>query len=142
MPNRQTGISLMEMLTSNKSDHCYFQRAKIWVCPTYVLNLKLQNNQKIPKWNCCFLLGQFVELSNEHCLLVANMWNLQNGYVSPQYHCVFDNILRLYLVKNMTLTHLIRFVMRYFKIAVICMLKNGMTMESNSILLLHCMKYV
>ena len=89
MPNRKTDISLMEMLTSTKSDCRYLQLAHIWGCPTYVLNPKLQNDQTIPKFNFHYLLGQFVGFSNENSLLVANVRNLQTCYVSPQYHCVF-----------------------------------------------------
>ena len=30
--------------------------------------------------------------SDEHSSLVANVWHLKTGYVSPQYHVVFDNL--------------------------------------------------
>ncbi len=37
-------------------------------------------------------LGQFVGFSDEHSSLVANVWHLTSGYISPQFHVVFDDL--------------------------------------------------
>jgi hypothetical protein len=37
-------------------------------------------------------LGQFVEFSDEHSSLVANVRHLTTGYISPQFHVVFDDL--------------------------------------------------
>jgi len=37
-------------------------------------------------------LGQFVGFSNEHSSLVANVRHLTTGYISPQFHVVFDDL--------------------------------------------------
>ena len=58
----------------------------------YVLEVKLQNDQKLPKWNRRACLGQFVGFSDEHSSLVANAWHLTTGYISPQFHVVFDDL--------------------------------------------------
>ena len=36
-------------------------------------------------------MGQFLGLSSEHLTTVALVRNLHTGYVSPQYHVVFDD---------------------------------------------------
>ncbi|KAL7478274.1 hypothetical protein ACHAW6_004049 [Cyclotella cf. meneghiniana] len=36
-------------------------------------------------------MGQFLGFSKEHSSTVALVRNLHTGYVSPQYHVVFDN---------------------------------------------------
>jgi len=64
----------------------------VWGCPVYVLEVKLQNDQKLPKWNKRACLGQFVGFSNEHLSLVANAWHLTTGYISPQFHVVSDDL--------------------------------------------------
>ena len=64
----------------------------MWGCPAYVLEPKLQNGQKLPKWNRQSRLGQLLGYLDEHSSLVANVWHLKTGYVSPQYHVVFDNL--------------------------------------------------
>ncbi len=37
-------------------------------------------------------MGQFVEFSDEHSSLVANVRHLTTGYISPQFHVVFDDL--------------------------------------------------
>ena len=48
-------------------------RCHVWGCPVYVLEAKLQNDQKLPKWNRRARLGQFVGFSDEHSSMVANV---------------------------------------------------------------------
>jgi hypothetical protein len=58
----------------------------------YVLEAKLQNDQKLPKWNRRARLGQFVGFLDEHSSMVANVRHLTTGYISPQFHVVFDDL--------------------------------------------------
>ena len=66
----------------------------VWGCPAHVLEPKPQTGQKLPKWNRRSRLGQFLGYSDEHSSLVANIWHLKTGYVSPQYHVVFNNLVQ------------------------------------------------
>ena len=54
-------------------------------------NIKLQDGKKIPKWNRQSRVGEFLGFSEEHSLLVANIRHLGTGYISPKYHCMFDD---------------------------------------------------
>jgi len=58
----------------------------------YVLEAKLQNDQKLPMWNRRARLGQFVGFSDKHSSMVANVRHLTTGYISPQFHVVFDDL--------------------------------------------------
>ena len=51
IPNRHTGLTPLEILTKTKADHRDLLRTHVWGCPTFVLDPKLQNDHKIPKWN-------------------------------------------------------------------------------------------
>ena len=42
---------LLEMLTKTKADHKDLVHSHVWGCPVYVLEAKLQNGKKLPKWN-------------------------------------------------------------------------------------------
>ena len=53
-----------------------------------VLDPKLQNDQKLPKWNRCACDGQFLGYSDEHLSLYANVRHSS----TPQFHVVFDDI--------------------------------------------------
>ena len=37
-------------------------------------------------------MGQFLGYSNQHLSLVANIRHLKTGYISPQYHVVYDDL--------------------------------------------------
>ena len=66
----------------------------MWGYPVYVLEAKLQNDQKLPKWNRRSRLRLFLGFSEEHSTLVANVRNLWTGYILPQYHLVFDDLFK------------------------------------------------
>ena len=80
------------MLTQEKATHKDLLRSHVWGCPTFVLDPKLQDGKKIPKWNRRSRLGQFLGFSQQHSTLVAYLHHLTTGYVSPQLHCVFDDL--------------------------------------------------
>ena len=92
VPNVESGLTPMELVTKQKADHRDILRSHVWGCPAYVLEPKLQNGQKLPKWNRRSRLGQFLGYSDEHSSLVANIRHLKTGYISPQYHVVFDDL--------------------------------------------------
>ena len=67
-------------------------RAHVWGCPVYVLDADLQDGKRVPKWNRRARMGQFLGFSRQHCSsLVGMVRNLRTGFVSPQYHLVFDD---------------------------------------------------
>jgi hypothetical protein len=94
VPNYVSGLTSMELVTKQKADHRNILRSHVWGCPAYVLEPKLQNGQKLPKWNCWSRLGQFLGYSDKHSSLVANIRHLRMGFVSPQYHVVFDDLFK------------------------------------------------
>jgi hypothetical protein len=91
IPNRVTGLTPLEVFTKTKSDHRDLQRAHVWGCPVFVLDPRLHDGKKIPKWNRRARLAQFVGFSPEHSTLVANVRHLQTNYVSPQFHLIHDD---------------------------------------------------
>ena len=60
LPNYCSGITQLEFLTSNNVEHIDLRISHVWVCPVFVMDPKLKNDQKIPKWNRRFLLGHFI----------------------------------------------------------------------------------
>ena len=91
VPQQNSGLTPLEMVSSCKSDHKELMRTHVWGCPCYVLDPKLQNNKKLPKWNRRVRLGQLVGFSKQHSSTVALVRNLHTGHISPQYHVVFDD---------------------------------------------------
>ena len=63
-----------------------------WGCPVYVLEANLQSGGIVhPKWDPRSRLGIYVGRSPFHAGNVALVLNPQTGYISPQYHLVFDD---------------------------------------------------
>ena len=92
LPQRALGFrSPLEVFTKTKSDHRELLRAHVWGCPVFVLDPKLQDGKKLPKFNRRARMGQFVGFSDEHSSLVAKVRNLSTNFISPQFHVIFDD---------------------------------------------------
>jgi hypothetical protein len=63
---------------------------RVFGCPSYVLDPRLQDGFKIPKWEPRARLGQFLGFSSSRSTTIGTIRNLCTGYVSPQYHVVYD----------------------------------------------------
>ena len=91
LPHQSSGLSPTELFYGVKSDHSDLKAAKVWGCPTFVLNPRLQDGKKIPKWEPRSRRGVFVGFSQLHSSDVPLILNLQTGSISPQFHVVFDD---------------------------------------------------
>ena len=89
-PSIRNGYSPLERLTQRRSDHKDLLRAHVWGCPTYVLDARLQDGKKIPKFDRRARCGQFLGFSPETSTLVGLVRHLASGHISEQYHCVYD----------------------------------------------------
>jgi hypothetical protein len=62
-----------------------------WGCPVYVLDPKLQQGKKLPRWDPKARKGIFLGFSPHHSSDVPLVLNLTTGHISPQYHVVFND---------------------------------------------------
>jgi hypothetical protein len=93
LPKRDLRISPQEIFTKTKCDSSHFlQRLHVWGCPAYVLDPKLQDDKKLPKWSPRSSRGQFLGLSTDHSSNIGLILNLRTGYISPQFHVVYDDL--------------------------------------------------
>ena len=60
-------------------------------CPVYVLDARLCNGGTVPKWNRRARRGIYLGMSPEHASNVALVYNPITGYVSPQFHVIYDD---------------------------------------------------
>ena len=56
-----------------------------------MLDPKLQDGKKLPRWKPRSHLGQFMGRSREHASNVGLMRNLRTGAVSPQFNVVYND---------------------------------------------------
>ena len=69
----------VELLTKQLSDHSDLKRDHVWGAPTYVLEPKLQDGKKIPKWHRRSRCGQYLGFSAAHSSLISVVRNLRTG---------------------------------------------------------------
>jgi hypothetical protein len=67
------------------------QNAHPFGCPVYVLKSKLQQGQKISKWDGRANLGVYLGTSAIHANSVGLVLSLLLGLVSPSFHNAYDN---------------------------------------------------
>ena len=63
----------------------------VFGCPVYVLKGKLQSGGSIPKWDDRARQGVYLGYSSQHAASVSLILNPKTGYISPQFHCVYDD---------------------------------------------------
>jgi hypothetical protein len=60
-------------------------------CPAYVLDARLRDGSKIPRWEPCSRVGVYLGHLPHDANNMALIRNLSTGHVSPQYHVVYDD---------------------------------------------------
>jgi hypothetical protein len=90
-PKMATGLAPIEIFSGSKSDYNHLLNAHPWGCPVYILEPKLRDGHKIPKWEPRSRRGQFMGISPNHASSVHLVRNLQTGSITPQFHLVFDD---------------------------------------------------
>ena len=63
MPKRDLGLAPIELWTGTKSNYSMITNAQTWGCPGLILNPKLQDGHKIPKWDHRVCTAQFLGYS-------------------------------------------------------------------------------
>ena len=90
-PKQNNGLSPVEVFTKTQSNYESLTNAHPWGCPVYVLQPKLKDGQKIPKWEPRSKRGQYMGASPMHASTVGLVRNLQTGSITPQFHMVYDD---------------------------------------------------
>jgi transposase InsO family protein len=90
-PSMSNGLTPLERLTQRKSDHQDLLRAHVWGAPTYVLDSRLQDGNRVPRFDQRARLGQFLGFSPEHSTMVGLIRHCLTGHISAQYHTVYDD---------------------------------------------------
>jgi hypothetical protein len=94
IPRKDIKLSPIELFTGAKAGDvaAHLARMHVWGCPTYVLDPKLQNGDSLPKWDPRVRRGVFLGYSDQHSSTVGLILNIDTGYVTTQFHCVYDDL--------------------------------------------------
>jgi hypothetical protein len=89
---RENNVCPLDILTKTTVPRTALKELHVWGCPVYVLDPKLQDGDKIPKWNPRSRRALYLGLSPHHAVTVPLVLNLQTGHISPQFHVIFDDL--------------------------------------------------
>jgi len=85
------GVAPIELYTGTKLDVGGLSNEHTWGCPAYVLDPKLQDGKKLPKWDFRTRQGQYLGKSPKHASSIGLIRNLNTGFISPQFHVIYDH---------------------------------------------------
>ena len=88
---RMNNVCPLDIVLKTSVTRSALKNLHVWGCPVYVLDPKLQDGQKIPKWNFRSRKAVNLGLSPKHASSVPLVLNLTTGHVSPQFHVIFDD---------------------------------------------------
>ena len=93
LPREGHSMTPTELFTGLKQfDHQNLLRSRVWGCPTFVLDPKLQDGKKLPKWTKRSRQGVYLGCSPTHSSNVGRILSLSTGAISPQFHVVHDEL--------------------------------------------------
>jgi len=87
-PRGENGAPIDLFSKFRRSDISYFHP---FGCPVFILNKKLQNSLKIPRWDPCCHRGIDLGRSQNHADNAAIVLDLNTGSITAQYHLIFDD---------------------------------------------------
>ena len=91
VPNPTTGLSPNDLFTQMRFDTNKFHDLHVWGCPVYVLDKKISDRNKLPRWTPHSHRGVYMGTSLLHSSSVPLVLNLCTGSITLQFHVVFDD---------------------------------------------------
>ena len=85
-----SGLTSLEKFSSTKG-HARVKQFHTFGSPCFILDPKLCQKKSIPKWTPRSRQAVYLGTSPQHAGSVALVLNLKTGYISPQFHIVFDD---------------------------------------------------
>ena len=92
LPNKFSHVAPLEIFVGSKLDSSLLRNEKVWGFSAYILDPKLQDGKKLPKCDPQTRQGQYLGKSSTHASSVGIIRNLRTGYISPQFHVVYDDL--------------------------------------------------
>ena len=91
-PNLNARLAPHEVWSRSKSSFSSLINSHPWGCPVYVLQPRLQDGGKIPKWDPRSRQAQYMGASPLHASTVGLVRNLRTNKISPQFHIIYDDL--------------------------------------------------
>ena len=77
LPNMNTGLAPLGIVTGSRLDGSELRNSRVCGCPAYVLDSKVQDGNKLPRWIPKSIKGQFLGRSRTHISSIGLIRNLE-----------------------------------------------------------------
>ena len=91
VPDPTTGLSPSDLFTKTRWNQSKFHDLHVWGCPTYVLDKKISDGHKIPRWKPRSTRCVYLGCAPSYASSVPLVLNPSTGSITPQFHVVFDD---------------------------------------------------
>jgi len=88
---KSNGVAPADLFLGSTVPRHKLKDLHVFGCPVFVLDPKLQDAKKLPKWSMRSRRGVYLGVSKHHSSTVHMVLNPATGVISPQYHVVFDD---------------------------------------------------
>ena len=85
-----SSLTALEHFSSTKG-HARVKQYNTFGSPCFILDPKLCQKKSVPKWTPWSRQVVHIGISPQHAVSVALVLNLKTGYISPQFHILFDD---------------------------------------------------
>ena len=91
MPDPSTGLTPHDLFTRSRWPHSKYHDFHVWGSPAYVLDKRIADGHKLPKWEPKSQRHVNMGFSPKHASTVPLVLNPSTGSLTGQYHVVFDD---------------------------------------------------
>jgi hypothetical protein len=91
VPGLRTGLSPHDLFSRTRWPQRKFHDLHVWGCPVYVLDKKISDGMKLPRWSPRSQRMIHMGLSAKHSTMSPLVLNPDSGAITPQFHVVFDD---------------------------------------------------
>ncbi|KAI2498513.1 hypothetical protein MHU86_15973 [Fragilaria crotonensis] len=91
VPDPRTGLCPADLFTKTRWEQRKLNNLHVWGCPVYVLDKMISDGKKLPRWTPRSTRTINMGFSPKHAITVPIVLNPQTGYITPQFHVVFDD---------------------------------------------------
>ena len=91
VPDPRTGLSPCDVFTKTRWEQKKLNNLHVWGCPVYVLDKMISDGRKLPRWTPRSTRTINMGFSPKHSITVPLVLNPDTGYITAQFHVVFDD---------------------------------------------------
>ena len=91
VPDLVSGLSPIDLYSKTRWEQRKYHDLHVWGCPVYVLEKAIADGKSIPRWKPRSVRCVNMGLSKKHSSTVPLVLNPDTGYITPQFHIVFDD---------------------------------------------------